>query len=415
MARPIVVERLRAAVQFGDRWRWAALAIFVSSAALPVLAHGLFGSGSGTTGAILAVSLGALFVVGNWRQLESDFSDMFFVAFLGYAVLSSLTHPWADLRESALFTMVLLSYPAGRLFRTASVDPAFGKIVLFIAMVGGAFTALALAQGSLDYLGGKPRVFGEYAAAPAQFMTPAVIAVGAIASREKLRFNWLPAIAILLLFAVFAAAMVRFTFIAAFGAGLVLALVSAPRVRRWSLIAIASLILVVAIGQVLRPTAAIKMMGFAAQSLGLSAAPPALAQPNAKTSNEVCPPIDEDNSIEVRKAVYRDWLRLLPATGGMGIGLDGFIHLSCRTAEEVHNDLLQIVLEFGWPAAGLFSSLLVIAFVRLIRDRHDEQARFGLFALTFLLLMSMAHGRVSRDAPFFFFVGYAISRVRRPS
>src|SRR5262249_24106914 len=115
---------------------------------------------------------------------------------------------------------------------------------------------------------------------------------------------------------------------------------------------------------------------------------------------------------EVRRALYRNWVELLPDSGLLGIGLDGFVHRSCRKMEQVHNTLLQIVLEFGWPAAGLFAFTIATGFARLFQARAEEQARFGLFALSFLTLMSMAHGQVSRERELFFFIGYAVSQRR---
>lgn len=376
-----------------------------------MLAHGLLNAGSATSAAVFVLSTAALFVVGDWRSLRQEFVDLVFMAFVGCAVLSSVIRPWADVRESVLFAIALLSYPAGRLFCVDAIDSIFAKTVLSIAAVGGAFTVIALVEGSLDWTGGKPKVFGEFAAAPAQFMTPFVLAVGALLSSEKLRFQWLPTTVAVALFAIFAAAMVRFTFVAAGGAAIALALVSAPQVRRWTFTCIAIMIVAVAIGQASRLPTAAKFTLYAAQSLGFAEAPSMLAPP-ATPSPAGCAPIDENNSIEIRKALYRDWLQLMPESGGMGIGLDGFAYRSCHPGNEVHNDLLQIVLEFGWPAAGLFALLLFSAVTRLIGARTEEQARFGLFALTFLVLMSMAHGRISRDASLFFFIGYGISSAR---
>lgn len=393
--------------------RWAALALFVSAGPINILLHGLFGSGSLMTATVLFASLAALFVLGDWRSLRQDVCDMCFIAFVGYAAISSAVHPWADAKEVILFSMSLLSYCAGRLFAAHAVEPIFSKVALTIATVGAILMVGAMLQGSLDIVG-KPLLFGTISAAPVQFAVPFFLAIGAILAREKIVVRPLSLTLIAILAVAFAAAMVRFVFVAALGAFLVLALVSQRSIRRLVVAAMVALLVALAIGLASRPQVALKYKELAERALGISNSnEPVFAPPaNIGPAAEGCPPIDETNSIEVRKALYRNWAQLIPDSGLLGIGLDGFMHRSCRPMEQVHNTLLQIVLEFGWPAAGLFSFILVTAFVRLFRARSEEQARFGLFALSFLVLMSMAHGNVSRDRDMFLFIGYAVSQRR---
>ncbi|MBR0713024.1 O-antigen ligase family protein [Bradyrhizobium liaoningense] len=382
---------------FRDRWRWLALAIFASSSSILVLAHGLLAGGSGTTATILILSTAGLFLVADCRSIEHDFCDFCFVAFAGYVALSVALHPLPDFRELVLLALALLCYPAGRLFKISVLDSIFPTVTLAIATIGCIAVLTAFLNGNISPLG-KPEVFGELAAAPTQFMLPYVLAVGMLLVQEKIAMDWRVAALIAALAAIYAAAMVRFTFVAALGAGAVLAVARSWAIRRRIIIAGLMLVAAIAIGQVSRLSTALKFGGMAAYSIR-SGAP---IDPN-------CAHIELFNSIEVRKTLYRDWLRLILGSNDLtGIGLDGFMKHTCYPENEVHNDVLQVALEFGWPAAGLFVFLIAMAFVRLARAMSDERARFGLFALSFLVLMSMAHGRVSRDYPLFFFIGYAM-------
>jgi O-antigen ligase len=201
--------------------------------------------------------------------------------------------------------------------------------------------------------------------------------------------------------------MVRFTFVAAIAAAAVLGLVSSRAVRRSILAGTGVFVILIGLGLIARPSTAMLYARFVAQTLGVgsSAVPTGVAATPVSTD---CPRIDENNSIEVRKVLYREWLRLVVEPDLTGIGLDGFKRLSCRPNEEVHNDILQIALEFGWPAAGLFGFLVIVEIMRLFLARNEDTARFGLFALVFLVLMGAAHGRISREFLLFFFLGYAV-------
>lgn len=390
--------------------RWLALAVFVSSGSIVVMTHGISLGGSVATGVILSLTTTALLAAGDWRRTHFKVCDIYFIGFVGCASISTLLNPLPAYKELVLLGATLLCYPAGRLFSVASIDSVFSKVVLTIATVGALIVLLPIIDGRINSLG-RPNVFGDLSAAPAQFMLPVVLAVGALLSRDKIIVPWIALGLIMGITAVFAAAMVRFTFIAAFAALIVLGAVSSARTRRWLLTAAALLVAAVTIGQASRFSTALKYEQFALQSLGFS------HHGTFETQGSECPTIDENNSIEIRRSLYRDWARLIVDSQSYGIGLDGFMKRSCHPSEEVHNDLLQVALEFGWLSAGLLAILMVEGILRAMKARHDEQGRFALFALSFLILMSMAHGRVSREFPLFFFIGYAVSltRLSRPS
>lgn len=125
--------------------------------------------------------------------------------------------------------------------------------------------------------------------------------------------------------------------------------------------------------------------------------------------------VDLDDSIAMRKILFRDALFLIPSAGWIGLGLDSFMKLSCIKQTEVHNSILQAVVEFGWLAALLLFLLIVlIGSSMLVAARHDGASRFVLCSLAFIVLMSLAHGRISRDAVVFAFLGCAVGVKETP-
>ena len=74
--------------------------------------------------------------------------------------------------------------------------------------------------------------------------------------------------------------------------------------------------------------------------------------------------MDERNTIEIRKQLYREAFQLLlPQLALIRIGLDRFKERpSCLSEKnEVHNSALQVAIEFGWPAGIAFSVLMLLA------------------------------------------------------
>jgi hypothetical protein len=81
------------------------------------------------------------------------------------------------------------------------------------------------------------------------------------------------------------------------------------------------------------------------------------------------------------------------------------MNFSCIEATEVHNSILQATIEFGW-LGGLSLALLIASLIwQLVR--RDGRARFVLYGLVYVTLLSFAHGRTSHDAMLFVFLGLA--------
>jgi hypothetical protein len=129
--------------------------------------------------------------------------------------------------------------------------------------------------------------------------------------------------------------------------------------------------------------------------------------------------INPNNSIAIRKALTLDAFYLIPRAGPVGTGLDSFMDFSCIKNTEVHNSFLQTGVEFGW-AGGILLVLAVILVWRSIAPlaRHGGAPLFVLCSLSFAILLSMAHGRISRDLIFFVLLGIAggvVESTRLPS
>lgn len=119
--------------------------------------------------------------------------------------------------------------------------------------------------------------------------------------------------------------------------------------------------------------------------------------------------INPKNSIAIRKALSLDALFLMPRAGWIGTGLDSFMNFSCIKQTEVHNSSLQAAVEFGWMGGALFVLIVVFTGVAILPlARHGGAPLFVLCGLVFVVMLSLAHGRLSRDAVLFALLGTAV-------
>jgi hypothetical protein len=76
---------------------------------------------------------------------------------------------------------------------------------------------------------------------------------------------------------------------------------------------------------------------------------------------------------------------------------------------EVHNSVLQPAMEFGWLRGSLLLALIILAAGSLFPlAGYDDASGFVLCGLAFVVLLSLAHGRVSRDGVLFALLGCAV-------
>jgi O-antigen ligase/polysaccharide polymerase Wzy-like membrane protein len=420
-------------------------AILLSVGPIAVLAHGLAGTGSTITGLLMAAPIAGLLVLARWREFTPDLCDVLFVLFCFGIALSFAANGVVAPKEAALLALSLAAYPAARLApRHGAISTGFVVVTGAVVAVGAIVTVIALAGQWNDHHG-KPLVFGEYDAAPAQFTITLGFLVLALASTE---LNWRRTAWISILAgvptAIFAASIVRYSFVVIVVALIVEIVAARARQRKFIAVILCATIVSVAVGVTVRSSTTLRFAKLAEEALSsqpaapgntespapaASAAPaPAASDPASAASGAVatqatapapappqasCPSIDLDNSIIIRQQLYKDAFALLPKAGLTGLGLDSFPERSCLKGFQVHNSILQVIIEFGW-LAGVFLILIIYHTTgrRMFSlARINGEARFVLCSLVFTLMLSMAHGRISRDITLFLFLGYA-ARLR---
>ncbi|MDE2380356.1 hypothetical protein, partial [Bradyrhizobium sp.] len=320
--------------------------------------------------------------------------------FVACCVISTAINGIADPKETLLFAISLAAYPAGRLYPSGSVGPSFIWTTATVVVVGSIITLIALFRWYDP--NGKPLVFGEFGAAPPQFTISLALLLFALAS-VRLTTRQVLGVAALIIapVGVFAAAMVRFAFVAmtlALGIG---GIVAAPQtVRRNVAILIVTLAAAVVGGLLMRSTTTARFVGLEIDALKPL---PTLTSCAADDFGK--------NTITIRRHLFREAIGLLPTAGLFGIGLDRFMEHSCMTEQhEVHISLLQAFVEFGWLGGAALALLVILSGWSLLKSSESEttpETRFALCGLMFSLMMTMAHGRLSRDGMLFLFLGYA--------
>jgi hypothetical protein len=416
-------------------------AVFISPDSVLVLCFALTGSaGNGlVTGALLATTTLAVGSLCFRRNLVLQPADWVFLALLLCILSSFAVNGWtSNAKEYELLVLSLSAYPACRFI--SRVDVASGRSSFawansIIVLLGVIVTATALV-GQWDDAHGKPIVFGFDAAAThfmglLSFLIITLVTGGDLTLRRTALISFLTFMPI----AIFSASMVRFTFIALAGS-LGLAIILADAKQRRCVVGVALVFLVAtATGLFARSSsyagriyaryaieeAADGMRAKRDSTHDVEPAQPALthnvepAKPalNHDVDHATLPScsltVNMGDSIAIRKLLFRDALVLIPNAGWIGTGLDSFMKLSCIKQTEVHNSILQAVVEFGWLGAFLLLLLIVSAGDSiLVSAMGDGASRFVLCSLNFVVLMSFAHGRISRDAVLFAFSGCAV-------
>jgi len=248
---------------------------------------------------------------------------------------------------------------------------------------------------------------GTYFAASLGFLIIALVTIDKPRPRRTLMVSalvFLPA-------TVFAAAMVRFSFLALAGSMLV-SMILTERGKRWHIAVVAAAIfLAIIVGLGARySTAKIYASYVLEQTVETSVAqqPPDIL-PGASEMPSCKLAVNTRNSITIRQALIRDALHLIPAVGFVGAGLDSFLTFSCIEAHQVHVSILQATVELGWIGGALFATLMGVAIYGLIPlAKQSGPIRFILCSLVFAILLSLAHGRISRDFALFAFLGCAV-------
>jgi hypothetical protein len=378
-----------------------------------VLAHGFLGAGPHFTAVFLITITALLFLLSPRRRFEASATDILYAALLLVVCVAFLINGrTADVRETILFGLTLAAYPAARIAPTEN-RAIFIWTTITVVALGTVVTATALVEQWASPHG-KPFVFGKFDAAPIQFLTSLGFAVVAAACSKLTPRKTLIICALLFVPAtVFGASQVRFTFVAIESALVFGALIGRPSQRKYLFSIIAALAFACVFGLIMRPAATMNFTShFVSSVTGANEKGPDVPQKEMHTE---CASVDHDNSISLRAELLKQAFRSLPGAGLFGHGLDGFFDQSCFGGTlQIHNSFLQAVIEFGWVGGALFVFLIVSVTVTLLPlARYDDEVRFVLSGLLFMVLESAAHGRLSRDGVLFAFLGYGAGLTYR--
>jgi O-antigen ligase/polysaccharide polymerase Wzy-like membrane protein len=383
-------------------------AILLSPDSVLVLCFGLTGSSGNSfvTGALLTVSTVAVGLLCFRRDVVLRPVDYLFFALTVCMMSSFVFNGWTSTsREYELLVLSLAAYPACRFVSRADMFSGLSSFIFttgLIVLLGTIATSVALWQ-QWDDQHGKPFVFGfdaagTYFLGSLSFLVIALVTAGRLTMRRTALVSAL----IFLPAAVFAASLVRFTFIALAGS-LGLATILSEAKQRKHVVAVALVILVAIVAGLLARYDQARLY-----------ADYAMEQPSGFVGSEKPPScylkINLRNSIAIRKVLVQDALFLIPKVGWIGTGLDSFMKFSCIRMTEIHNSILQAAVEFGWLGGLLLLTIVIVAAGSIFPlARQDDAARFVLCSLAFVVLLSLAHGRVSRDALLFALLGCAVS------
>ncbi|MDO9563133.1 MAG: O-antigen ligase family protein [Bradyrhizobium sp.] len=357
------------------------------------------------TGALLVIATAAVGLLCFRRDIVLLPADYLFFALMLCILSSSVFNGWtSNAKEYALIVVSLAAYPACRFISRADIAAgraSFIRATGTIVVLGSIVTAAALWQQWNDPHG-KPLVFG-FDAAGTYFLGSLCFLIIALATSGRLNLRRTAVVSSLIFLpaAIFAASLVRFTFIALAGTLCLAVLLSEARQRKYVVIMACVILVAVAAGLLARYDQARQFAGYAIEQspgeIGLERPPSCYLTVNFR------------NSIAIRKALVQDALFLIPRSGWIGTGLDSFMEFSCIKLTQVHNSVLQAAVEFGWLGGSLLLALMVVAAASLFPPaRYDDASRFVLCGLAFVVLLSLAHGRVSRDGVLFALLGCAV-------
>jgi hypothetical protein len=386
-----------------------------------VLCFGLAGvSGNSIfTGSVFAASTLAVGLLNFRRDLVLMRSDYLFCALMmGMISTIAMNGITTNVKEFGLLTLSVTAYLSCRLLTPANIisgTPAFLWTTGVIAMIGTVVTTAALVNQWNDGHG-RPIVFGFDAAATyflhsLSFFVLAALTIGKLPTKRSV----IVLATIFLPMVVFAASLVRFTFVSLVAALFLAAIVSDSRKRAITItVTITAILLAVAIGLIARSDRTRVFVDYASER----------TLPREPESSKDAPTKDGptkdapschlksnlENPVSIRKALLQDALFLIPKAGWFGTGLDSFMRFSCIESTQIHNTFLQAAAEFGWFGGAVFLLLMLMSGARLLPlAKRDDATRFVLCSLVFVVLLSFAHGRLSRDTALFAFLGCAVA------
>jgi O-antigen ligase len=364
------------------------IAIIVSTGGLLILLNGAMGTNGNhvLTAALTFLPAVALFALGKFRNFTLNVIDVLFLTFVGCVGLSILANGFPPAKEALFFVATLFSYPACRFITLGESRWLFVLVVGAVVAAGATATAVALVS-QWDHLD-HPAVFG-FSHAATVFLSCAGFLLILYASAKA---DWKVVLWLACPVAIFAASMVRFVFVAIV-ASLMVAAVTSPYRKR-----VLGMVAMVCISAAIGLAAHYEATGFQLRNV-------------TRTTLECG---ENNNSLTIRRILFRDAIAAMPTAGVSGHGLAWFQSMSCVGAPP-HNSFLQAIIEFGWLGGIAFVLLLATGIWRIwpLAIVNDE-ARFVLCCLICLAAISLVYGSLSHETLLFLFLGYA-GRVNEQS
>ena len=379
-----------------------ALALLLSASVVAVFAHVWLGTGSFFTAAYLVMTTMFLVVFGRWRSFV--LADLLWLCLCGFFGLSAIQHP-PVVSEAALFALALAAYPASRGLPGTMQNPAFLTVLGILVALGSVLTLLAF-NTEASRLHGRPLIFGQYDHPLIVFaLLLSLLIFAAACSSVKLK---LVTPIFVVPIAILAAAQVRFIFLALLIVLVSGAMISPSERRRFAVIG-CLVVFAVVVGAFCKLDSTIVYTKYAAESIQSfkDREPPTFG----------CERVNFNNSVDIRRQVYKEALALLPEAGITGIGVGRFAERSCASSQ-VHNTILQAAVELGTPASLVLVGLIVVVWSRLFQiARQGPQTLFALCVLTFAILLSLVYGTLGSASFLFVALGYgvAVSSIRQIS
>jgi hypothetical protein len=416
------------------------VAAVLSSAAL-IFIFGAFGlrGNSSITGSYLVIAVVGAFFLG--RQKGDRFTltsmDAVVAVFATAAVIASLEHfDEGDFKEYMLLAInSILAYAAGR-FLSNSVLSSIQRRLLQISTPLVAAACIATAPNLIGEIYARPFVFGFFHAATVFCIAFGYMVIAYIYSDIEWRskMSLLFFVLIVSATAVFVASTVKFVLIAiAITALFSLACSIYRSVTIWRRVTLvlAAMTFGVVVGTVSRYSFVVKIDDQLSNTGVFSGsvkpgqnvvkverrAPPARSDPSISYPPSCNKTFDLNNSIAIRRALLGDAFFFLPKAGVFGFGLDSFARMSCFEGYQIHNSVLQAIVEFGWIAGIALIILIIIPFKQFLfrQQEFDVNLLFLLSCIAFTTLLSLTYGQISRELPLFLFLGSFAKASSKPA
>jgi MFS family permease len=428
------------------------VAALLTSAAL-IFIFGAFGlrGNSTITGGYLLVTVVSAFLLGQRKDgsFVMTSMDSVFAVFAAAITIASLLHfDKSDYKEYMLLTVnSLFAYVAGRSLSNSVLSSVrFRLLQISTPLVAAA--CIATVPNLIGEIYAKPFVFGFSHAATVFCIAFGYMVIAYIYSgidwRSKISLFFF--VLIVSATAVFIASTVRFVLIAIVTTALFsLACSIYKSVKIWRRVALVLLAMIFGaiIGTVSRYAFVIKIsdqlantgafsgtvmpgqnvVNIQRQSHSAGNGPetgnPSPGDPAPREASSIGsvhsvgePPscntsFDLNNSIAIRRALLGDAFFFLPKAGLFGFGLDSFSKMSCFQGHQIHNSVLQAIVEFGWVAGIALIVLIGIPLKQFLfgHQEFDFDLQFLLSCVAFATLLSLIYGQLSRDLTLFLFLG----------